>query len=580
MTMIILEKIDKDEFSFVDFYVARVKRITPTLFFLLFLCLAFGFFFLAPVEYETLASHVKSSALFYSNIDYWKESGYFDSSSHEKWLLHTWSLSVEWQFYLLYPLFIVFIKNKTSLKKFRFVYVFIFFGLFFYSMLYSSFNDKTSYYLLSTRAWEMMLGGVCYLYPVNFKNKKIISTLSVSSLLLSFFLIDESNSWPDYKSILPMLSVYFLVLICYGDGFLSKSRTLNKIGHWSYSIYLFHWPIVVVFYYFNANGLVSLLGIFLSIVLGFISYNVVEVKFIKVKRTRLSLVSYPVALLSSILVFCYVININNGFFEYSKTDYKSLISMAKPSPLRDKCHIKEYKSPESSCEYFGGNISWATFGDSHTVELAYSLAHQLMENNEGVKQFSFSGCKPSYQIKEKTKCSQWYNDSLEYIINNDNIKNVVFTHRFTHQLLGGDASVYPDFNNEFDELKLKKFFQSIDETIYLLSKNKEKVYITYPIPELPRSVIKLIGRNYMLANDLNEITGTTLDWYENRNSMVIEHFENNEYPKNVIFIDPREIFCDEINCYAVRDGKALYFDDDHPSLFGTEKIANMIVNQE
>lgn len=109
MTNIIVKKLEspRQKFSVWEFYLARAKRIAPALLMLCIVLLALGWFFLPSQDYRTLGMHALTSVLFFSNIQYWREAGYFDAASHEKWLLHTWSLAVEWQFYLLLPLLLL-----------------------------------------------------------------------------------------------------------------------------------------------------------------------------------------------------------------------------------------------------------------------------------------------------------------------------------------------------------------------------------------------------------------------------------------------------------------------------------------
>ena len=109
MTSIIITKLDVNKFNIWDFYLARANRIIPALLALCFTLLILGFFLITPVEYEKLAKQILASSLFISNLVYYKESGYFAEDSLENWLLHTWSLSVEWQFYLIYPIAMVII---------------------------------------------------------------------------------------------------------------------------------------------------------------------------------------------------------------------------------------------------------------------------------------------------------------------------------------------------------------------------------------------------------------------------------------------------------------------------------------
>lgn len=119
MTGIIFRGIEQENFSIFKFYVARANRIIPALAMLCFVLLIFGWFYLTPLDYKALGKHVGSIIGFLSNIVYFSESGYFDASSHEKWLLHTWSLSGEWQFYIIYPLLLVAISKFLSVKAIK-----------------------------------------------------------------------------------------------------------------------------------------------------------------------------------------------------------------------------------------------------------------------------------------------------------------------------------------------------------------------------------------------------------------------------------------------------------------------------
>jgi peptidoglycan/LPS O-acetylase OafA/YrhL len=171
MTGIIFRGIEQESFSVLKFYVARANRIIPALAVLCLVMLVFGWFYLAPLDFKALGKHVSNSMFFLSNITYSRESGYFDASSHEKWLLHTWSLSVEWQFYIIYPLVLVALRKFMPLKAMKMV---ILFGTAFSFILcvFATYKwPNPAYYLLPTRAWEMMIGGVAYIYPFAIKDK-------------------------------------------------------------------------------------------------------------------------------------------------------------------------------------------------------------------------------------------------------------------------------------------------------------------------------------------------------------------------------------------------------------------------
>lgn len=585
MTGMIFTGIEQKNFSILKFYVARANRIIPALAFLCLVLLIFGWFFLAPFEYKPLGKQIGSSMGFFSNIVYWKESGYFDASSHGKWLLHTWSLSTEWQFYIIYPLILVIMQKFISVKAIKkMVLIGTILG-FIFCVIATYKWPNAAYYLLPTRAWEMMIGGVAYLYPYTLqeKRKKLLEWLGIALIISSYFLISKDNLWPGYLAIFPVLGSFFILQAQRDDSLLTSNVIFQKLGAWSYSIYLWHWPLVVTIFYFSLNEIFIYPGILLSVLLGFLSNKYIEK--IKFKNNFDSLFHYlkckPIYLALTVGIAGGITLIENGFMARLPIEYQHLIINAKPNPVRDKCHISEYHPPSLACEYFGENISWATFGDSHTVEIAYALAEKLKLNNVGLKQFSFSGCRPSYlESKDFSLCTEWYNETASYILNNKKIKNVVINHRFTSALIGGDANSYPDISTKglliTDEMI--RMTRHIDELIMIFAENKENVYVFYPIPELPKNINKLIDLAYKNDKSLVNVIGTSLQWYEERNQYIINHFNNAIFPNNVHLLNLKDVFCDQRNCFAVRDSIPLYIDSNHPSILGANRLIELIKN--
>jgi peptidoglycan/LPS O-acetylase OafA/YrhL len=581
MTGIIIRGIEQGDFSILKFYVARANRIIPALAILCIVLAVFGWFYLTPLEYKALGKHITSSVGFISNIIYWRESGYFDTASHEKWLLHTWSLSVEWQFYIIYPLLLVVMRKFMSLKIMKFS---IFIGTilsFIFCVIATYKWPNSSYYLLPTRTWEMMIGGVAFLYPITFKGRRkqqATEYLGIVLVILSYFFISQDNLWPGYLALFPVFGAFLIIQAQQTDSIFTNNSIFQKLGTWSYSIYLWHWPIVVAIYYYSLSELFVYGGIALSILLGFLSNKYIEkykfrndfrkvLEYLKCKPLYFSII---VSGIGSIIF------ISAGFIKLAPESYQSLIYNAKPSPYRNECHISKYYPPSDSCEYFEGDISWAIFGDSHTVEIAYALANKLKHDGVGLKHLSFSGCHPSYKKNESfNKCSKWYNESINYLTAKKEIKNIVFNHRFTFDIVGDVRDYSSPFISNITPDIIQKM-KLLDELIYLFAKNKENVYIFYPIPELPKNIGNLISNAFKNKSDIDNIPGTSLAWYQERNNFIIEHFNNSDYPVNVHLIDVKDVFCDLKDCYAVRGGIPLYFDDDHPSLLGAERLVELI----
>jgi hypothetical protein len=318
----------------------------------------------------------------------------------------------------------------------------------------------------------------------------------------------------------------------------------------------------------------------LSVLLGYLSNRYIEK--IKYRNDFGNLFAYlkckPMYMSLFIFTAASVTFIQNGFLNLAPPEYAYLIKGAQPSPYRNKCHITQYQIPAESCEYFGSNVTWATFGDSHSTEIAYALAEKLRTKDIGLKHFSFSGCTPSYlEDDEFSKCSKWYNETVNYILNDNKIRNVLLNHRFTERVLGGDTKSYPKISSTNITDEILRITKRIDNLIIELASNKDNVYVFYPIPELQRNINKLIDFSYLENSGLTDIYGTDLSWYSERNKYFIHHFDNAKYPKNVYLLRSQDVFCDENKCFAVRDGVPLYFDDNHPSILGAAKLVNLIL---
>ncbi|MBU2979592.1 acyltransferase family protein [Alteromonas sp. C1M14] len=580
MTSIIFTGIKKETFSTIKFYVSRANRIIPALAFLCFVLVIFGWFYLTPTDYQTLGKHVGSSVGFLSNFIYWREAGYFDVDSHRKWLLHTWSLSVEWQFYILYPLLLVGLSKCLSLKSIKVTLLLA--TVFGYLLcIYATYRwPDPAYYLLHARAWEMMVGGLAYLYPFNLSDgrKKGIEWLGLALIILSYVFISKANFWPGYLAIFPVLGAFLLIQAQRNDSVFTGNRIFQALGKWSYSIYLWHWPLVVAIGYFSLSRHYLFLGLLLSVVLGWASYHFIERRRFRsdIYRPAQLIKCKPIYFTLGVGLLGSVILATQGFIKQSPIEYQKLVTDTRPSPQRDSCHIHSYQSPDEACEYFGKNVTWATFGDSHTVEIAYALARKLKPYGQGIKHFSFSGCKPAYQDRESTPCAKWYNDAVDYIIEDEGIRNVVFNHRFTQQLMGGNADHYPAHQQYTETDEVRELTSHIDKLILLFAAKKDNVYVFYPVPELPKDIHQLMGDKLRRGASLDNIVGTDTQWYEHRNAYMIQHFDNANYPANVHLLKPQDVFCDPVNCYAVKEGTALYFDEDHPSVAGAKKLVELI----
>jgi peptidoglycan/LPS O-acetylase OafA/YrhL len=411
MTSIIFRGLKSESFNLFSFYRARIKRIVPALAVLCFSILILGWFYISPIGYAELGNHVMSSLLFFSNVTYWLESGYFDAASNEKWLLHTWSLSVEWQFYLVYPLVLLFLKKFMRIESIRY-FVLAATVLGFVFCIVSSYRWPTAaFYLLPTRTWEMMLGGVAFLYPMHLgaKGKQYMEMLGISFIMFSYLFLNTDDIWPGYLAAFPVLGTFLVIQADRNKSLITGSFLFQRIGLYSYSIYLWHWPVVVALNYMGKSGdfNLSLFGVALSFFMGFVSYSLIENKVGRLKTTRVVtsvFVSVPLLCFCGLIIYL----IEGVKFRAEENTVMPTERLVMPSRSNGYCFYDFNSEAElklgAEAEAEGWKCSLGTqnsepktllFGDSYAAQ--YEPFWDAVAKHEGftIKSVTTNWCYPS-----------------------------------------------------------------------------------------------------------------------------------------------------------------------------------------
>jgi len=412
MTMIIVKGLDRETFSILSFYRARVRRIIPALAFLCFVLMVLGYFLLSPIDYLNLGKHTAASLTFTSNIVYWTESNYFNASSIEKWLLHTWSLSVEWQFYIIYPVVLVLLNKFLNLKQLKLLLVAGTVAALLFSIFVTFKSSSTAYFLLPTRAWQMLAGGLVFLYPISFgkKLKNVGLILGLLLILTSFFVFSPATPWPGYASLLPILGACLVLISNNGESKLVDNKLSHVIGKWSYSIYLWHWPIVVASFYFPLGQYWWAVGMPLSILLGALSFMFIESK--SLTDYRLNKMKYLLRPLPSAAVIASlgaVVFLTNGIIDRLAEPHKTLVASA--IAAQDDWHYPEHNTVINSLKI--RKIAGTTdknilvIGASHTEQI-YPYVKSL-DNHFNVYFLTQGGC----FVTPSMKNPKWACDNLQ-----------------------------------------------------------------------------------------------------------------------------------------------------------------------
>lgn len=373
MTGIVLERVDHK--GVFDFYIARFLRIVPALVVVVLALMIFGLFALSTNEYEILSKNAISSLLFYSNNYYAIHSSYFDPSSEFNFLLHTWSLSAEWQFYMIYPLLVLAIKKLRlpvgiSLSAVFAVSLAI-------TLIRVTGTREDIFYLLPTRAWEMLVGGLVYMASVRYKHPEWLrycDGFGIAIIIVAVIMLHSNGYWPSYSTFAPVLGAAIVLLANDQSSIFTSNRLAQWLGEISYSVYLWHWPIIVTMrlYDVDFNFLNISLGTALSLILGHMSYRFIESTLRRRSRLKLGLAVFLLAvIISSFSVFTKGIAFRYDGVMKQVAEYR----MDKSKWLPDTCFLSTQQGPDSfsKCKDVMSSNSIVLWGDSHAAQLAPGL---------------------------------------------------------------------------------------------------------------------------------------------------------------------------------------------------------------
>ena len=413
MTGIILSGLERGQFSIWQFYLARARRIFPALLVLCVVTLVFGWFLLMPEEYQQLGRHARESLTFTSNLRYFDESGYFDVASQEKWLLHTWSLSVEWQFYLALPLLLGLIWKFCPGRRAALACVLVVFaGSLAWCLWRTPLASSEAFFLIQTRAWEMLAGGLVLFAGARLRlgvtMARLLEGLGIALILAGALLFDTQSPWPGWRALVPVTGAMLVLLAARQGSLWTGTFIAQWLGTRSYSIYLWHWPLVVGLAYLERlrDPLWVAVALALSLLLGHLSYVLVEGPSRK-RLTRMSARQAGAALLLTLLAIALVAQQvrRSGFPER----LPEAISRVEAERENHNPRIKECLDPAAACVYGEQPVRVILIGDSHADAVVTALQAALPEGDGGVLFRGGSGCPIAFGLKttgEREECEQ------------------------------------------------------------------------------------------------------------------------------------------------------------------------------
>jgi peptidoglycan/LPS O-acetylase OafA/YrhL len=568
ITTILIDDIEKNRFSLVNFYERRARRILPVLFFVMFVCVPFAWMWMLPSQMKDFSQSLIAVSFFASNILFWRESGYFDAAAEEKPLLHTWSLAVEEQYYVLFPIFLFFAWRYGKNKVFWMLVVFSAFSLALSEWGWRN-NETANFYLAPTRAWELFAGSIAafVVQKRGVQKNDALSLLGLAGIVFSIFAYDESTPFPSVYALVPVLGVVLLILYADKDTLAAKllsTKAFVGVGLISYSAYLWHQPLFEfarIRLINHPSELVMLTLSLGSIVLAYLSWKYIENPFRNknsYQRKYIFVGSFVGMLAFSFLGI--VGHVNGGFNNRFSTDNIKLINTAGNSPLRPKCHFpQEIESLErSACTYFSGVASVAVLGNSHGTELAYALAKELKEVGTSIVQHTMSACRHNYEKNDEAEsvCYKWHSKVVDSLLRDNAVKTVILSYR----------------NERY--IENTSYRESLIDIATTLAASNKKIILVLQAP-LPGAHISKYIQSSIISKSSDVKGLTKSEW---NNIYLSKKDLLNEIPSEIFVVDPEELLCEKNGCFVIKDGRALYFDEDHLSIEGAGIVARFIVN--
>jgi peptidoglycan/LPS O-acetylase OafA/YrhL len=556
ITSILVDDMERGRYSLAKFYERRVRRIMPTLLVVLLFVLAVAPFSMLPSEFSQLWKQTMGALLFVGNIVFWMDAGYFSSDSGTKPLLHAWSLGIEEQFYIFAPIIFWLVLRYAR----SYLTAVIAAGLilsFVGCVVLTRMGSSAAFYLVPPRAWELLAGSLVAVIlrerngPSSFSvwPEELLAMAGLVLVVLPVFLYTKATSFPGYAAAAPVLGSALVIGFAERTrvGRVLSSRPLVGVGLISYSLYLWHWPLVVFFR--NAGWLDAFPGriavVVLSSGLAWLSWWFVE------QNTR-DRVRFPnKRLLLAVSLGALVVGATALVYRSLKGWPSRLPARAVAidnarrdfSSSRAACHMSSgIRRPEEFCTLGSGRLHVAVWGDSHGVELAKALSEQGM----AVTSITYSACRPGivdYSIRGRPDCDRQNRITARYLSSAGDLDAVVL------------VADYEDDLSRLDDL--------VSVARELKSKGRH-VIIVGPTPTLPgqSDLPTYLARGGQPQVPYSDIPA---DIFRERAGSSAE------------VVLPEELFCRRGSCDLLFAGKPLLFDGHHPSMSSSRITARALV---
>lgn len=624
ITRILLDAHQHGTYSIVDFYRRRCVRILPALTFVTIASFAAAWLWMAPQDFRKFANSIVAVATFSSNFLFWQESGYFDVQAELKPLLHTWSLAVEEQYYILFPIILGLIWKLAPRLVLPCLVVMAVTGLYLSGKMVRHYPEA-AYFLLPSRAFEILAGSIIAALPghrvsarldaIGNRVAELLSAVGLGAIAISVFLFTGTTRFPGYNALVPVLGTVLVLLfvrrgsLCY--RFLA-CRPLQLIGLASYSVYLWHQPVLAFarLRSLHALSLADELGLAaISVALGVLTWKFIEIPAKRLHRLDAGRVlSLAVASLVLVAALGFAAVRTGGFPGRFPAEVVALLDTPE---LQDGAACTYFAINGSSVPpgcAFGdpdGRKTIALYGDSHADALRGTLDQEFKRLNIRGLRVNITQCEPIPYITVEglpddrfATCLRAFDETLDFL--KREADGIIVAIRWNYRLYpvpgkidrltfdNGEGGVELDKERIYEarddggepsilapakERAVKRMFEKLEATGLPLS-------IVHPIPETGIDIKRYNFLRYLEDDRLPDEVTTSYERYRSRNAFSGALLDGITGPA-VTHIHPDRALCDTFvkdRCVVQFGGKRYYSDDDHLSNEGASLIAGEILH--
>jgi peptidoglycan/LPS O-acetylase OafA/YrhL len=603
ITQLLLHDLETGRFSIANFYGRRIRRIFPALFALMAVVTLAATWLLLPQDLVAFGRSVVATSLFFSNVEFWQHAGYFARAAEETPLLHTWSLAVEEQFYIFFPLFL-WASHGGGRRRIVTLTATIAVVSLALSLWTVPRDRDTAFYLAHTRAWELALGALLAMHvfapPHSARTRHATGIAGLAMIAVAVHCYSSATPFPGAAAVLPCLGTAAIIWAGTGGhhaaGDLLARRPLVLVGLVSYSLYLWHWPLLAFAGYASLGEpsvLLTALALLGATIAAVLSWRYVERPFRGRSGlfTRLGLFRAAGLAMTGMIAFGLAAYACNGWPGRLSPEVQRIAAGRDDhEPLDAPCWnvTPAAVSAGRLCRTGAGNgiPSFLVWGDSHARVLSDAIGAAAAASGRAGLMASRSACAPLLDVRrsdlsERRQCMEFNRAVLDFAVASPGLTDVILIGRWallaegTRYLHEGGESIYlsdPGSTERSIGENRRVFARALAAVVAELTTAGKRVWITGPVPEVGWDVPGTLARGERFGEPV-EIAPTRAE-FDARQGNVLATLARITATYGATLLPLHDLLCDEVRCAVVADdGAPLYFDSHHLSRTGVRKMA-------